>query len=454
MNRSNSLRASSEQLLWSAGGQRRRNTRLSFHSVADQDQESHDDSSSSSSSSSCDFSPSHHRRQPVAIISEEKAPASSACSVFLGLLVVSAALIVILVGMEILTLLTQCITQLLSILVCLVGLCLAWRSQSALKKRSAKHRKCLEHQQQQRAGGRLLLSRKGAAYLTNPHDILLSTNTKTNHLVFAGGARAGRVESSTPRTSSEAWPQGAPPAEGSNHRQCFHYLFLLAAYFCGVSIALNLGKQHTVRQLFPPHIMQFLQRQLLASAGGGPRPAHSHAHSHNEHHQQQDNSGMLLENWGFFWSQSPSQVSGGGTGQEAQLSPLLLFHMALAAKGLLLIVQVTLQTILIRSSCSQRTTRQLRQVYTFLMFTNLSLWAMDICEQQQHLQLVRQDGGHTLQLNGLAEDNLSSLTADNDAIISNGETRLKLITLEGFTQFACSIVTLSHLYHGLVFMQR
>lgn len=445
LSRSNSLRASSEQLLWAGGGgQRRRNAR--FYS---DDQQESDDSSSSS-----DFSPRNHRRQPVPLITTEKAPASSACSVFLGLLVVSAALIVILVGTEILTLLTQCTTQLLSILVCLVGLCLAWRSQSALKKRSAKHRKCL-HQ----TGRRLLLSRKGAAYLTNPHDIVLSTNTKTNHESFADGAPAGLVESGTPRMGSEAWPQpAAPPAEaGSNHRQCFHYLFLLAAYFCGVSIALNLGKQHTVRQLFPPHIMQFLQRQWLATSGGGgggggSRPANSHAHSHG-HQQQHDSSGMLFENWGFFWSQSPSQVGGGG--QEAPLSPLILFHMALAAKGLLLIVQVTLQTILIRSSCSQRTTRQLRQVYTFLMFTNLSLWAMDICEQQQHLQLVRQDGGHTLQLNGLAEeDNLSSLTADSAAAISGGDSRLKLITLEGFTQFACSIVTLSHLYHGLVFMQR
>lgn len=408
LSRSNSLRASSEQLL-SFSGKSEGNTRRAAGAAAAKrrhesrpnwEQSSIEEGSSLQSISSS-RSPNNPPR-PVRLIirravREDARPASSACSVFFGLLVVSLALIVVLLGLQLLTILNQCLTQLLSILVCLVGLCVAWRTQSKFARTTGSKFLSAPNRSGSEADGRLLLlSGRGAAYLTNPNDILLSD----------------KRQASGPPAANEM----APPIErhvASNHRQCFHYLFLLAAYFCGVSIGLNLGKQHSVQQLFPAHIMQFIQR--LAS--------HKQPLSEHNHHQQQDNqSTAFLQDWGLIW--------GSNWAPTEPVSPLILFHIVLASKGLLLILQVTLQTILIRSSCNQRTTHRLRQVYTFLMFSNLSLWAMDICEQQQHLQRA-------------PETSFDELATE----------RLRLITLDGFTQFASSIVTLSHLYHGLVFMQ-
>lgn len=276
-------------------------------------------------------------------------PPNSVCSVFFGLLTVSGSLIVILLGVDLLSTLVQCLTQLISILVCLLGLCLIWRHQMRSE-------------------------------------------------------RTGQLES--------AWPPSRRPrlatssllaAQPASHRQCFHYLFLLAAYYCGIAIALNLNKQHSLQQLFSQQVLQFAQRHLSHST-------------------------RLL----FGWSGAGSpglQSSALHANQLAPANYLFLFHALLAIKGLLLILQVTLQTVLIRSSC-QRATKELRQVYTFLMFANLSLWAMEICDQQQHLQ----------------RESESSLDPNNI-------DKFRLLTLDSFGRFAASIVTLSHLYHGLVFMQ-
>lgn len=253
--------------------------------------------------------------------------ASSVCSVFCGLLVISASLIVILVGVELVSLLTQCLTQTVSILACLVGLCIIWR-------------------------------------------------------LDARNRRAGQLPGAH-----------CSPA----HRNIFHFLFLLAAYYCGISTALNLGHQHHPQHLFPQQVLQFIRRHL-SDANEQPGLAQLGPH------------------------QAPAPIP-------LLANYQLLFHAALALKGLVLVVQVTLQTVLIRSSW-RHAKCELRQVYTFLMFANLSLWALEICDQQQLVQARGQR----------APDAASGAP-------------FELLSLDGFTRFAGSVVTLSHLYHGLVFMQ-
>jgi len=276
-----------------------------------------------------------------------KPPTNSVCSVFFGLLVVSTSLIVILLGVDLLLVLSQILAQLISVLVCLLGLCLIWRSGGAPK-----------------SPVRRLARASTAARRILPGQL---------HL------RGRAIYLRQVQQSAKVGLQAAGPA--ISHRQCFHYLFILAAYFCGISMALNLNKQHSVRELFSQQVIQFLQRLFSQTVADRPE---------------------LL----------PVSAA----------NYLFLFHLVLALKGLLLIVQVTLQTILIRSSCG-RTSTKLRQVYTFLMFANLSLWAMEICEQQQRL----------LQL--------------------EAPDQFRVVTFEGVSRFAAAVVTLSHLYHGLVFMQ-
>lgn len=295
------------------------------------------------------------KAKAVAAAADLPRQANSVCSLFFGLLIVSGSLIVILLGVDLLSTLVQCATQLVSILACLLGLCLIWRHQS--------HRKRATSQ---------LESGRHSLWGSLPFQ-LATAGSATEPLATANGQ-----------------------TQPVSHRQCFHYLFLLAAYYCGISIALNLNRQHSLQQLFSQQVLHFLQRHLSHST-------------------------QLLFGW-------PSSAT---SGQQLLNNYLFLFHALLAIKGLLLILQVTLQTVLIRSSC-QRATKELRQVYTFLMFANLSLWAMEICEQQQHLQ----------RRPNLA---LQQMEPDFD--------KFRLVTLDSFSRFAASIVTLSHLYHGLVFMQ-
>lgn len=335
LSRRNSLRSSSsEQLLWIPSSQFR--SRVNKSPLLARRLSAYSYQSGQSSESQSSISNINGRSKELRS-EEANAASNTVCSVFFGLLIVSASLIVILLAIDLLSVLTQCLTQLMSILVCLIGLCLIWRRQT--KPNSSVKRKPADR----------------------------SVNQKRE---------ITRVDQTTASLESS-----------KKHRQCFHYLFLLAAYYCGISIALNLNRQHSVHQLLSQQAIQFIQK---------------HANVHPILHQL-DTSG-------------PSSIS----------NYLFLFHLVLLLKGLLLIVQVTVQTILIRSSC-ERTTRELRQVYTFLMFANLSLWAMEICEQQQQLQ------------------------RNFDA--AQQTDRFRLISGEGFSRLAASVVTLSHLYHGLVFMQ-
>lgn len=313
LSRYNSLRSSSsEQLLFMSSSQARKES--------NRKQWAYSTRSSSSLNTHLSESPPTGRQHlwpqmRTRMQVKEEEPTNAVCAIFFGLLVVSGSLIVILLDVSLLSMLSQCLTQLIAILVCLLGLVLIWRASAPPERRA-----------------------------------------------------------------------DAPELEPS-HRQCFHYLFLLAAYFCGISIALNLGRQHSAGQLFSQQVIHFLQRQLAEQPSADEQPL-------------------------------------------ATANYLLLFHSLLAIKGLLLILQVTLQTLLIHSSC-QRATRELRQIYTFLMFANLSLWAMEICEQQQHLHLHLQPRSEA----------------------ASNELQFAFVSLDSFSKFAASIVTLSHLYHGLVFMQ-
>lgn len=308
--------------------------------------------------------------QDIRMRSNKETPANSVCSIFFGLLIVSGSLIVILLGIDLLSTLTQCATQLISILVCLLGLIFTWRSQTRQNKT-------------------IVGPLEEGANLRHTNDRLWHLRYKTSTILANQRLRHTRK---------------IVPSEGAgSHRQFFHYLFLLAAYYCGISIALNLTRQLSIQELFSQQVVHFIQRNLARGS--------------------QQNQ-LSMANYLFF------------------------FHLVLAIKGLLLIVQVTLQTVLIRSSC-QRATRELRQIYTFLMFANLSLWAMEICEQQQHLQRYNMEFDMTTS----ATTTIMTTTTIPQMTASNNNDKFRLITLDSFTRFAASIVTLSHLYHGLVFMQ-
>lgn len=373
--RHNSLRSSSSrQLLWIPSSQLRSpllanhiaKQRFTSHQITP---ESTTINSSSGLSSSEAGGPFGRRHRACRSATGDGSDSHSVCSVFFGLLIVSASLIVILLGIELLSIITQCLAQFISILVCFLGLCFIWhgsrRSNVTIKSRIGR-----------RKNDNFTMADHGNHYLNKQSSRL--------QVIHKGPRRP------SPQTSTKT----------ASHRQCFHYLFLLAAYYCGISIALNLTKQFSVQQLFTQQVIQFCQRHL--------------------------------GHWFFRLQKAPNlsdyqQFSNQYSATSLPLADyLLLFHIILAIKGLLLILQVTLQTVLIRSSC-QKATKDLRQIYTFLMFANLSLWAMEICEQQQQLQ----------------RDFNSDTVTD----------KFKLITLDSFTRFAASIVTLSHLYHGLVFMQ-
>lgn len=254
-------------------------------------------------------------------------PSSSVCSLFFGLLVVCCSLIVILLDIELLSLLVQCLAHLLAAVVCLAGLALVWRNRwSAQQKRA---------------------------------------------LVCSEGSKA---------------PAAAADCHTSGTCQVFHHLFLLAAYFCGMALLLNLCHQHSMQRLFTPAVVAFMDRyQTPARLLGLYREQH----------------GLTIIDY------------------------YRVYHLLIAVKGVLLIAQVTLQTILIRASNST-TTRDLRQLHTFLMFANLSLWAMEICEQQP---------------------------SGAPAASAMQPTQSSIADLNDLARFATSVVTLSHLYHGLVFMQ-
>lgn len=389
LSRHNSLRSSSsEQLLWVEGNQSRgrssdkRHSRFSPRSYnSDSCQTTPDSAASDSRLSSGSFAKlvaaagrDFHQKQRTndrlrALQIEqsvERSKSSSACSVFLGLLIVSASLIVMLLGIDLLSLVTQCLTQILSILACLLGLYVVWR-----------HRRRFHHK---------------------PTKLAREFGSSGRRINGWTKRKLKSTEMAQSELESESSIIGAQQQlDSGNHRQVFHYLFLLAAYYCGLATALNLGNQNaTEQQLFTRQVMQFVQRHWTG---------------------QQSSINLLQE-------------------PVNHINYTLLFHLVVALKGLILVVQVTLQTVLIRLSSWRESKCELRQIYTFLMFANLSLWAMDICEQQQHLQEVQHHNNHVL--------------ASGAEYIKQFE----LLTLNGFTRFASSIVTLSHLYHGLVFMQQ
>lgn len=403
LSRFNSLRSSSsERLLWIPKGQFRSRPRSAVEArKASANLLSYSDrcSATSSEESRSDDSLGHVnvKRQdiwnpqafgrPAQDISHrlvkhnnETTPGNSVCSIFFGLLIVSGSLIVILLGIDLLSTLAQCATQLISILVCLLGLMFTWRSQSKHSKNITKIGPLEE-----------------GANLRYTNDRLWHSRYKTG-----ATAMATKANQSTMMHRSR---KIVPSEQAGSHRQFFHYLFLLAAYYCGISIALNLTRQISIQQLFSQQVVHFIERNIARSS-------------------QQSQPSMA--NYLFF------------------------FHLVLAIKGLLLIVQVTLQTVLIRSSC-QRATRDLRQIYTFLMFANLSLWAMEICEQQQHLQRYNME--FDMITTATATTTTTTTTTRTITMPTPTNDRFRLITLDNFTRFAASIVTLSHLYHGLVFMQ-
>lgn len=319
-----------------------------------------------------------------------QAQSSSVCSVFFGLLVISSSLIVILLGVDLLSLLTQCLTQLVSILTCLVGLCIIWRLNKRQVRRDARRTKQLQRLLQAEA-------RKTRHSKADDHNNLLALNHQ----------------------QQQCQASAKSPAV---HRNFFHYLFLLAAYYCGISTALNLGNQHQQQQLFPQQVVHFIQRHLQANQSLYPT-----------------------------LTSPASHLETPGAGEPTDVALLanyqLLFHAALALKGLVLVVQVTLQTILIRSSWRHAKT-ELRQIYTFLMFANLGLWALEICDQQQLVHSTSGGGA------GAGNHTTSHLNEQQQQqVAADGPAAFELLTLAGFTQFSGSVVTLSHLYHGLVFMQ-
>lgn len=306
-----------------------------------------------------------------------------ACSLFFGLCVSAGSIAAIMVKIELVSILTQCLVLFASTIACLFGFCLIWRTRKAMRSVKALREFRADQMRHHLITGRRLWQHKSSIYL-DPH----------------------YLEPARTQTQSGASQRNPKTTRANYSHQFFHYLFLLAAYYSGASIALNLGNQYTVQQLFPPQVMRF-----IGGLQSGPHQSLMELRSHVE----------------------DSQFDTG-----SQLLPMLslnhyhlLFHAVLALKGILLIVQVTIQTVLIRCSSEQATDR-LRQIYTFLMLSNLSLWALEICYDRQH------DG--------------SSIGVDDSTLKNYWESREKIFPFEGITSLSGSIVTLSHLCHGLIFM--
>lgn len=365
-----------------------------------------------------------HGGRRIPYCGSRQAPSSSsrqltACSLFAGLVVAAASLTAIIVGIELVTIITQCLTQLCTILACLLGLILIWRSRRRLEGSFST---------------RLSPTRR------HGHLGRLRQKYPRNRGLVAGNARVWQQKSSV---YLEATTDSRPPfnelnkdsnysrelaklnqqslgesgRRKSSGRQCFHYLFLLAAYYWGASIALNLGAQYSMQALFPQPVIQFITSQQLTSSG--PLPP------------------------------GPILIS--------HLS--ILFHSIIAIKGFLLITQVTIQTILIRSSCDGQASDRLNHVYTFLMFANLSLWAMEISSNASagaamRLSTVIETADSVSSANQLEHHKNHHQTTKSAASgwLVEATGYHQLMSMETFIGFASSVVTLSHLYHGLIFM--
>lgn len=338
----------------------------------------------------------------------------TACSLFAGLCTVAGAIAAIAINLELVTILTQCLIQFSTILACLIGLCFIWQENrmrnanvalAAITSRDLvppivpngnRHRRLWQH--------------KNALYLEPTNAQFCSRFASIREPMRQITSKIPATNSLTTTTTKQLPSTTTFSASG---RQFFHYLFLLAAYYMGVSITLNLGSQYTMQQVFPRQIIHLITSYKQTNGDL--------------------NSPIALS---YFNS---------------------LFHCVLALKGSLLILQVTIQTILIRYSCKTKyqTNHQsrLRHIYTFLMFANLSLWAIEIIytQSKHHYQQTSSQAFPLIQaqIPGISSTSSHQTTAHNppQPILSQN-----LMSLDAFINFASSIVTLSHLYHGLIFM--
>lgn len=339
------------------------------------------------SSSSDDMLYLHSGRQRLIGERAKRQGHLTACSLFLGLCVTVGSFATIMFGNELLSILAQSIIQMSSFFACLVGLYMIWQAQKRIEtlKSLRTFRNC--YGRQRILTDKRLWQHKSSIYLDPEY---LGPSRFERDLNKTRGSRGRRARK-------------RQQAKTNSGQQFFHYLFLLAAYYSGASIALNLGGQFTVQQLFPPEVVRFIS-------------------SLQARHQISSLDQDILDREASMFSISDLH---------------LIFHSVLAIKGLLLILQVTIQTILIRSSYGQPASSKLKQIFTFLMISNLSLWAIEIRFDRQHDNLVK---GHDIMTNRM------------DMRVQCDEIPERLILFEGFTSFSGSIVTISHLYHGLIFV--
>lgn len=110
------------------------------------------------------------------------------------------------------------------------------------------------------------------------------------------------------------------------------YLFLLSSYYCGLSVSLESYYK--------------LTRLLVTNSNDG-------------WHTPMSIIGHLMLSYSLINS--------------------AIIHIIMMFKGAMLIVQVTLQSLLIRISCIYSI--ETKQIFAFLIFTNLSLWILEVSDQ-------------------------------------------------------------------------